>query len=82
MAIAVMILSTEGGRNTVTTVAASASEAVEAEKVLGCCPERKHFGIETEQAIKYFARAWDVIGQKWEQEHKGKVAGQVGGYVK
>ena len=72
MAIAVMILSDEGGRDTVTTIAASREEAEKAGEVLSRSPARKTLGIETEQAIKFIGRAWDVIGKRWEQEHAEK----------
>jgi hypothetical protein len=69
MAIAVMIVSTEGGRQTVTTIAASEEEAREAATALETARPR-FLGIDSEAATKYTARAWEVIGQHWEESRE------------
>ena len=68
MAIALLIVSNEGGQNSVTTIAANEKEAIEAVKVLASNTGSKFLGIETEGASKYIARAWDVMGQHWEAQ--------------
>ncbi len=72
MALAVMIVSNEGGKDSVTTIAASREEAKEAAGVLARSPTRKTYGIETVTALKYICRAWQVMGEKWGCNERGK----------
>lgn len=70
MAIAILIVSNEGGKESVTTIAASESEAREAVGVLERGAGSRFFGVDTEAATAYTARAWEVMGQHWEKNKK------------
>ena len=64
MALAMLIVSTENGRNSCSVISASEAEAAEA---LTAVKSEPHFiGIGTEKAITYMARAWEVCGQHYE----------------
>lgn len=65
MALAVLIVSTEGGVNSLTTISASEQEAAEA--LIAVKGKGKFLGIQTENAVKFMARAWQVMGQHWEE---------------
>lgn len=65
MALALVIASTEGGKKTCTVISASEQEASEA--LIAVKGEPKFLGINTENAIKYMARAWQVCGEHYEQ---------------
>ena len=67
MAVGVLILSNEGGKKTAAMVAANAEQAKELGETFSL-PAYKYMGISTEQAIKYVSRAWDVMGNTWEQK--------------
>jgi hypothetical protein len=68
MALGILILSTENKNNTATMIAASPEEVQE----LGAAfplPAFSLKGIETESALLYTCRAWDVMSKRWEGEH-------------
>ena len=65
MAIALMIVSNEGGKESVTTIAASEQEAREAVGVLERGAGSRFLGVETENASKFIARAWEVMDKHW-----------------
>jgi predicted transcriptional regulator YdeE len=67
MAVGVLIISNEGGKKTAAMVAASVEQAKELGETFSL-PAYKYMSISTEQAIKYVSRAWDVMGDAWEQE--------------
>lgn len=59
MALAVLILSTEGGRNSLTSISSSPEEAKAAKEALEC--EGKFLRVDSEQSVKFMARAWQVM---------------------
>lgn len=65
MALAVLIVSTEGGKNTCSIISASEGEAAEALMAVKSKP--RFIGIDTEKATIYACRAWEVM----EQHQKG-----------
>lgn len=64
MALAMLIVSTEGGQKTCAVISASEQEAAEA--LTAVKAEPTFIGIDTEKAIKYMARAWQVCGEHYE----------------
>ncbi|WP_029540427.1 hypothetical protein [Selenomonas sp. AB3002] len=66
MAISVVILSSEKGRNTCTFIASSQEEADEAANVIDGEPKKKFLGVDTSEAAEYLGRAWQVMDEKWE----------------
>ena len=64
MALAVLIVSTEGGRKSCSIISASEAEAAEALTAVKSKPT--FIGIDTEKAITYMARAWQVAGEHYE----------------
>ena len=66
MAISVVILSSEKGRNTCTFIASSQEEADEAANVIDGEPKKKFIGVNTPEAAEYLGRAWQVMGDRWE----------------
>lgn len=70
MALGIMILSTEGGKQTATMLAADKEEVMElAETFTIPACQFINAGDEAETAIKYYCRAWEVIGNKWEERN-------------
>lgn len=69
MALGIMILSTEGGKQTATMLAADKEEVKELAETftIPACT----LISDPETAIKYYGRAWEVYGNKWE-ERNGK----------
>ena len=65
MALAMLIVSTEGGQKTCAVISASKQEAAEA--LTAVKSEPTFIGIDSEKAIKYMARAWQVAGEHWER---------------
>lgn len=69
MALGIMILSTEGGKQTATMIAADQNEVKELAETftVPACT----LISEPETAMKYYSRAWAVYGDKWEERHSG-----------
>ena len=67
MALGIMILSTEGGKQTATMLAADKEEVKELAETF-TIPACKfiNMGNEAETALRYYTRAWGVLGDKWE----------------
>jgi hypothetical protein len=67
MALGIIILSTEGGKQTATMLAADKEEVKELAETF-TIPACKfiNVGNEAETAMQYYCRAWEVIGNRWE----------------
>ena len=61
MALALLILSNEGGRDTITTIAANEQEANEAMGVLTRTTDSKFLAYSNPKAMDYVSRAWKVL---------------------
>jgi hypothetical protein len=71
MAIAIAILSTEHGKNTLTTIAASIEEAADVYGTVNKHNSKVCFmSPDNPRAIQYLTRAYEVIGNHWETDHK------------
>jgi hypothetical protein len=71
MGLAIAILSTEQGRNTFTTIAASHKELAEVYGTINKHNSKVCFmSPENPRAIQYLTRAYEVVGQHWETDHK------------
>jgi len=70
MGLAIAILSTEQGRNTFTTIAASHKELAEVYGTINKHNTKTAFMTpDNPMAIQYIARAYEVLGDKWEAAH-------------
>lgn len=67
MAIAIMILSNEGGKDTATIVAASRADAREVAGIAKRCNGARYLGAETEEALKLTGDTLAEMGRKWEK---------------
>jgi hypothetical protein len=71
MAIAIAILSTEHGKNTLTTIAASIEEAADVYGTVNKHNSKVCFmSPDNPRAIQYLTRAYEVVGNHWETDHK------------
>jgi hypothetical protein len=71
MAIAIAILSTEHGKNTLTTIAASIEEAADVYGTVNKHNSKVCFmSPDNPRAIQYLTRAYEVVGNHWETGHK------------
>lgn len=70
MAIAIMILSNEGGKDAATIVAASKEEAREVAGIAKRCNGARYLGAETEEALRLTGDTLADMGRRWEEEHK------------
>lgn len=70
MAIAIMILSDEGGRNSATIVAASKADAKAVAGIAKRCSGARYLGAETEEALRLTGDTLADMGRRWEEEHK------------
>lgn len=71
MAIAIAILSTEHGKNTLTTIAASIEEAADVYRTVNKHNSKVCFmSPDNPKAIQYLTRAYEVVGEHWETGHK------------
>ena len=70
MAIAIMILSNEGGKDAATIVAASKDEAREVAGIAKRCNGARYLGAETEEALRLTGDTLADMGRRWEEEHK------------
>jgi hypothetical protein len=74
MAIAIAILSTEQGKNTLTTIAASIEEAADVYRTVNKQNSKVCFmSPDNPRAIQYLTRAYEVVGNHWET---GKATGK------
>ena len=74
MAIAIAILSTEHGKNTLTTIAASIEEAADVYRTVNKHNSKVCFmSPDNPKAIQYLTRAYEVVGEHWET---GKATGK------
>lgn len=70
MGLAIAILSTEQGKNTLTTIAASMEEAADVYGTINKHNTKTAFMTpDNPMAIQYIARAYEVLGDKWEAAH-------------
>ena len=72
MAMAIMILSNEGGKDAAVIVAASKEEAREVAGIAKRCAGAKFLGAETEEALRLAGDALADMGHKWEEAHKNE----------
>lgn len=68
MATAIMILSNEGGKEGVITIAASKSAAKEVVRIAKRAKGSKYVGIETMATMPLLSEALKVINDEWEKE--------------
>ncbi len=80
MGLAIAILSTEQGKNTLTTIAASIEEAADVYRTVNKHNSKVCFmSPDNPKAIQYLTRAYEVVGEHWETGHKatGKAKAEV-----
>lgn len=70
MALAILILSTEGGRNSATMIGAGQQEAVAALDAVHAPSVYKFLDVGNPAAVRYVARAFDVLGEKVERRKR------------
>jgi len=71
MGLAIAILSTEQGKNTLTTIAASMEEAADVYGTVNKHNSKVCFmSPDNPRAIQYLTRAYEVVGEHWETGHK------------
>jgi hypothetical protein len=72
MAIAIMILSNEGGRDAVTTIAPSKEAAREVVGIAKRATGTKFLSVSSMAAPIMLSEAYKVMGEQWEQGYRGQ----------
>lgn len=70
MAMAIVILSNEGGKDKALIVAASREDAKAVAGIARKCTGSRYLGIDNPKAIECAAEAWDMMGRKWQEAHR------------
>lgn len=70
MAMAIVILSNEGGKDRALIVSASREEARAVAGIARRCTGSRYLGIETKEALSSISDAVALMGGKWEKAHR------------
>ena len=70
MSLAILILSTEGGRHSATMIGAGQQDAAAALDAVHAPSGYKYLDVASDMAVKFVARAFDVLGEKVERRKR------------